>query len=153
MRIFDETKTVELTEYDLTKGYMKSDVIETEIPEQPAVEEQYHYEVVREYENGGKDIQKVIDVEAKAYLPARVEREEIGVYIPYTERELIVMSAEREISELKGKLAASDYKAIKYGEGVISVAEYAPIRAERQSWRERIGTLEAILADGGGDVL
>lgn len=153
MRIFDETKTVELTEYDLTKGYMKSDVIETEIPEQPAVEEQYHYEVVREYESGGRDVQKVVDVEAKAYLPARVEREEIGVYIPYTEREIKVMAAQREMSELKAKLAETDYKAIKYAEGFIVESEYAPIRAERQSWRERIGTLEAVLADGGGDVL
>jgi hypothetical protein len=63
------------------------------------------------------------------------------------------MAAQREMSCLKAKLAETDYKAIKYAEGFIVESEYAPIRAERQSWRERIGTLEAILADGGGDVL
>lgn len=145
MRIFDETKTVELVEFDLAKGRLKEDFIEVNVPEQPEVEEQFHYEIVKEYESGGRDVKRVIDVEGKPYAPARVEREEIMVYVPYTERELIVMSAEREISELKGKLAASDYKAIKYGEGVISVAEYAPIRAERQAWRQRIGELEVIL--------
>ena len=153
MRIFDETKSVELTEFDLTKGYLKTEFIETAIAEHAAVAEVSHYEVVREYESGGRDIQKVVDVEAIPYIPARVEREEIGVYIPYTKRELEVMAAQREMSELKAKLAESDYKAIKYAEGFITEPEYAPIRAERQSWRERIGALEAVLADGGGDAL
>ena len=142
MRIFDETKTVELTEYDLTKGYLKPDVIETEMPEQLAIEEQFHYEVVKEYENGGKDIQKVIDVEGKPYVPAYTDIEEIHIYIPYTEKELEEKAASREIAELKSRLAETDYKAIKYAEGFIVESEYAPIRAERQSWRERIGELE-----------
>lgn len=142
MRIFDETKTVELTEYDLTKGYLKPDVIETEVEEQPAIEEQFHYEIVKEYENGGKDIQKVIDIEGKPYVPAYTDIEEIHIYIPYTEKELEEKAASREIAELKSKLAETDYKAIKYAEGFISEADYAPIRAERQAWRERIGELE-----------
>ena len=82
MRIFDQTKTVELTEFDLAKGYLKTEFIETEIAEQAAVAEVSHYEVVKQYENGGYDVKKVIDVEEKPYAPARVEREEIGVYIP-----------------------------------------------------------------------
>ncbi|MBQ4091537.1 MAG: hypothetical protein IJC64_04405 [Clostridia bacterium] len=151
MRIFDETKTVELTEFDLAKGYLKTEFIETEIAEQAAVAEVSHYEVVKQYENGGYDVKKVIDVEEMPYAPARVEREEIGVYIPYTERELEVMAAEREIRDLKVRLAESDYKAIKYAEGFITEPEYAPIRAERQAWRERIGALEAVLVDGGGE--
>ena len=65
MRIFNEDKTVELNEYDERKGYLKHDVIKTDIPEQLAVEEKWHYEVIREYPNGGKDVKKVIDVEGK----------------------------------------------------------------------------------------
>lgn len=145
MRVFDKTKTVELTEYDLTKGYLKTDVIETEMPEQVATEEQYHYEVVKVYANGGKDVKKVIDVEGKPYIPAHVEKEEIQVYITYTGKELEQMSAQREIAELETRLRETDYRAIKFAEGVISAEQYAPDKAQRQAWRERIGELEIIL--------
>lgn len=143
MRIFDETKTIELTDYDLEKGYLREDVLETEIPEQLAVEEKYHYETIREYPNGGKDVEKVIDVEGKPYIPAHTERENIQVYIPYTEAELKKMVAEREIKDLKVKLGATDYQAIKFAEGVMTTDEYAPTKAQRQAWRERINELEA----------
>lgn len=145
MRIFNETKTVELTEYDLERGYLKADTIETEIPEQAAVEEVFHYETVREYPNGGKDVEKVIDVEGKPYVPAHVEREDIQVYIHYTDAELAKIEAEREIAELKGKLRETDYKAIKYAEGMLTLDEYAEIRELRQSWRDKINYLEAIV--------
>ena len=143
MRIFDETKTTELTEYDLGKGYLRDDVLETEISEQQAVEEKFHYETVREYPNGGKDVKKIIDVEGKPYVPAHTEREEIQVYIPYTEEELERMTATREIAELKAHLCETDYKAIKFAEGLISEADYAAVKAQRQAWRDRINELES----------
>lgn len=142
MRIFNEDKTIELTEYDLEKGYLKEDVIETNIPEQEEVVEEWHYEVIAEYPNGGKDVKTVIDVEGKPYIPAHTEREEILIYIPYTEDELERMAAEREISELKQKLRDTDYQAIKYAEGMYTLTEYAPIREQRQAWRDRINHLE-----------
>jgi hypothetical protein len=142
MRIFNEDKTIELTEYDLEKGYLKEDVIETNIPEQEEVEEKFHYEVIAEYPNGGKDVKTVIDVEGKPYIPAHTEREEIWVYIPYTKNELERMAAEREIAELKAKLRDTDYQAIKYAEGMYTLTEYAPIREQRQAWRDRINHLE-----------
>jgi hypothetical protein len=46
-------------------------------------------------------------------------------------------------SELKAALSATDYKAIKYAEGLISAEEYAPTKAERQALREQINALEA----------
>ena len=46
------------------------------------------------------------------------------------------------ISELKRLLAESDYKAIKYAEGFIPEDEYAPIKAQRQAWRDEINLLE-----------
>jgi hypothetical protein len=52
-----------------------------------------------------------------------------------------------EISNLKLQLKASDYKAIKHSEGLISEADYAPIKAERQAIRDRINAAEALLPD------
>ena len=46
------------------------------------------------------------------------------------------------ISELKRLLAETDYQAIKYAEGHISEQEYAPIKAQRQAWRDEINQLE-----------
>lgn len=46
------------------------------------------------------------------------------------------------IAELKVLLAESDYKAIKYAEGFFTEAEYAPIKAQRQGWRDEINGLE-----------
>lgn len=142
MRIFNEDKTVELFDCDLEKGYLKKDVIETDIPEQEEVVEEWHYEAIKEYPNGGKILEKVIDVEGKPYIPAHTEREEIWVYIPYTENELAKIAAEREIAELKAKLRDTDYQAIKYAEGMYTLTEYAPIREQRQAWRDRINHLE-----------
>lgn len=145
MRIFNEDKTVELFDCDLEKGYLKKDVIETDIPEQEEVVEEWHYEAIKEYPNGGKILEKVIDVEGKPYIPAHTEREEIWVYIPYTVEELAKIAAEREIAELKAKLRDTDYQAIKYAEGAMSLVEYAETKALRQAWRERINVLEAVI--------
>lgn len=47
-----------------------------------------------------------------------------------------------QIMALKEELAASDYKAIKYAEGLITAEDYEPIKAERQALRDRINELE-----------
>lgn len=49
---------------------------------------------------------------------------------------------QNEINALKQNLARTDYKAIKYAEGLIPEEEYASIRQERQAWRDRINELE-----------
>lgn len=53
----------------------------------------------------------------------------------------------REILRLKRLLSETDYKAIKYAEGQLSEEEYAPIKAQRQLWREQINALEASSQD------
>ena len=52
---------------------------------------------------------------------------------------------ETRIAELKRNLAATDYKAIKYAEGVLSSAEYESDRLQRQAWRDEINVLEGQL--------
>ena len=46
------------------------------------------------------------------------------------------------IIELKSKLSQTDYQAIKYAEGQLTEEEYAPIKAQRQEWRNEINLLE-----------
>lgn len=53
-----------------------------------------------------------------------------------------------KIIGLKQKLQESDYKAIKYAEGLLTEEEYAPIKAERQAMRDEINRLEAELQGG-----
>lgn len=48
----------------------------------------------------------------------------------------------QRINELKRKLKNTDYKAIKYAEGLIPLSEYQEIRGERQAWRDEINRLE-----------
>lgn len=51
-----------------------------------------------------------------------------------------------EITALKQLLANSDYKAIKYSEGLITDVEYASTKAFREDLRVQINALEAELA-------
>lgn len=60
-------------------------------------------------------------------------------------KEQLKIEGQKEIKELKEKLFNTDYQAIKFAEGLISEEEYAPIKEERQSWRDRINELEAQL--------
>lgn len=46
------------------------------------------------------------------------------------------------MKELKAKLAGTDYQAIKYAEGLLTEEEYAPIKAQRQAWRDEINQLQ-----------
>ena len=101
MKIYNEEKTQILDNPDLTNGYLKQDkiVIKT-IPATEEVKEQFHYVTIKEYENGGKDVEKVIDVEYQPSKPETYEYEDIQVYIPYTEEEL----TQKEIYKLEARL-------------------------------------------------
>ena len=50
-----------------------------------------------------------------------------------------------QIAQLKKQLADTDYQAIKHSEGLITEEEYAPIKAQRQAWRDEINSLEESL--------
>lgn len=89
MKVYDETKTRILEQYDLEKGYLKEDTITNYFEEVQEVKEQGHFETIREYPNGGKDVEWVVEVEGVEYQPAREEIEDICVYVPYTSEELL----------------------------------------------------------------
>ena len=147
MRVFNKAKTKELTEYDLSKGYLQDDTLINHIPEVAAVEEKSHQEVIAEYPNGGKDVVTIIDVEGVPYQPARDEEEPIMVYIPYTKKELTKIQNENRINELKQLLKETDYRAIKYAEGCYTAEEYQPYKELRQSYRDEINQLEQELGE------
>lgn len=48
------------------------------------------------------------------------------------------------IERLKDELHASDYKAIKHSEGLISEEDYQPIKEERESIRAEINKVEVM---------
>ena len=102
MRVFNEDKTQELKEYDLNKGHLELDKLF--IRHHKAVEEikeQWHYETIAEYPNGGKDLAKVIDVPYQAPQEEYDEYEDIYVYIPYTDEELEELNKPSELEILK----------------------------------------------------
>lgn len=72
---------------------------------------------------------------------SRLGDEHILVYSP------LIGKVRQIIKTLKGKLSATDYKAIKYAEGELSAAEYESVRLERRAWREEINKLEAFIAE------
>lgn len=73
-----------------------------------------------------------------------------GIEIELTEKEMAEINSvkilpEERIYQLKQELTLTDYKAIKYAEGLISEEDYAPMKAERQLWRDEINRLEKSL--------
>lgn len=60
----------------------------------------------------------------------------------YTDNELVIITKTKRIAELKAKLNATDYQAIKYAEGKLAAEEYEPMGIQRELWREEIRQLE-----------
>ena len=95
MRILD-LNGMELENPDLSLGYLTEDKILIAHHEAvEAVEEQWHYETVAEYPNGGKDVAKVIDAPGVEAKDAWDEYETVQRYVPYTEEELAAMEEAR----------------------------------------------------------
>lgn len=110
MRIFDADNN-EIFDPDLDKGRLEPEklfVAHHEAVE--GVQEVWHYGVVAEYPNGGKDVTRIVDVPGVQPQPAWDEYEDIQRYIPYTAEELA------EIEESKKTIW--DKLAEAYREGV-----------------------------------
>lgn len=95
MRILD-SNNVEIESPDLSLGYLTEDNILIAHHEAvEAVEEQWHYETIAEYPNGGKDVARVIDTPGVEAQDAWDEYETVQRYVPYTEEELAAMEEEQ----------------------------------------------------------
>lgn len=62
----------------------------------------------------------------------------------HTKSELSTIEKTSRINELKRLLMETDYQAIKYAEGELTIEEYALTKAKRASWRKEINELETI---------
>lgn len=92
------------------------------------------------------------DIEHNYILIADTEKSDVNGWTypkelcPHkSEHDLQVEVWNREIFELKEELQRTDYKAIKYAEGVMTDEDYQPVGIQRQTWRHRINELEELI--------
>lgn len=88
---------------DLELGWLKNETKTVHHDAVEGVEEVSHYETIREYPNGGKDVKKVVDVKAVPAQDAYDEEVAFMRYIKYTAEELAKKKAEKEKQEERKK--------------------------------------------------
>ena len=103
MKIIDENGAA-IEKPDLTLGYLTSSTEEITHPAVEGVEEQWHWETVTEYPNGGMDVQRVVDVLGVQAQEEWVEQVPIQKYIRYTAEELVAQEEARKKAEAWEKL-------------------------------------------------
>ena len=90
--------------------------------------------VTKRFENG-----VLIDIPQDELETMRLAQLE---YEQQLQRQAEIDEIQRKIDGTKAKLSQTDYQAIKYFEGFISEVDYAPIKTQRQAWRDEINALE-----------
>lgn len=80
---------------DLSLGWIEETVRTIAHEAVPAIPAVWHYVTAAEYENGGRDVVKVIDVPGTEAKEAWEENIPIGIYHPYTQEELEEIEAEK----------------------------------------------------------
>lgn len=129
---------------DDTLGYTQEELILIQHHDAiEAVEEQWHYEVIKEYPNGGKDLQKVIDIPGVEATDAWDETEEILRWYPYTEEEL----AERAAAEEAQRLAEEEEARLAQEEADRIQRENTLLRAQVSALNENISFLEECIVE------
>ena len=103
MKIIDENGAV-VENPDLTLGYLVGGTEPVEHPAVGGVEEQWHWETVTEYPNGGRDVQKIVDRPGVTAQEEWLEQVPIQRYIRYTAEELAAQEEARKKQEAKDKL-------------------------------------------------
>ena len=87
MRILDEDGN-EMESYDPDMEYITAEIIIIEHHEaKPFIPDVFHYEVVAEYPNGGKDVIRVVDIPGQQQTEAWDETETIMRFHAYSEEE------------------------------------------------------------------
>ena len=103
MKILNETGAV-VENPDLTLGYLTDDTEEVTHPAVEGVEEQWHWETVTEYPNGGKDVQKIMDRPGVQAQEEWVEQVPIQKSLRYPAEELAAQEEESKQAEAREKL-------------------------------------------------
>lgn len=130
MTVYNQEKTKILTEYDLEKGYLVRDKIIKEIlPAQEEIKEQGHYETIKEYPNGGKDVKWVVDIAKQDARPETPVYEDVQVYILYTEEEML--------NQLRYKREIECFPIINRGQlwyDTLTAEQYDELQVWYQAW-------------------
>lgn len=92
---------------DLSLGWLEDKTQTIHHDAVAGVEEVSHYETLTEYPNGGKDVQKVVDVPGVEAKDAWDEEEQMRVYHLYTAEEL---AAQAEAKKKAEEAAAAEAK-------------------------------------------
>ena len=173
MKVYNREKTEVLETYDLTKGFLKTDKIlkvhHEAVSVVPAVTvaskieairtnggkvievDGIHYEVVKEFSNGGRTLEEIEETPSVPKQEAYDEYEDIMVYIPYTEQEIKAQEKTKKVAECKQYLADTDYIVLKMGEYLADgnteevtaiKTKYAEQLAKRKEARDKINELE-----------
>ena len=107
MKIID-SNGLEIATPDLTKGYLKQETQTVHHDAVAGAEEVSHYETIREYPNGGKDVKKIVDVKAVPAQKAYDEEVEVQRYVLYTAEELAAQEKARKEAEEKAQLPTAE---------------------------------------------
>lgn len=141
MKIID-SNGVEIATPDLTLGYLKQETQTIHHDAVAGVEEVSHYETIREYPNGGKDVQKVVDVPGVDPQPAWDEEVPVMRYIRYTAEELAQREADKKAAE-DAKVEADRKKA----EQEALPQRVADLEAENAQLKEQLAMQESSMTD------
>lgn len=147
MRIFDKHDR-ELQGINENSGYLVKDsrfLMRHEAVEARA--EKGHWETVKEYPNGGKDVEWVIDEPAMEAKEAWDEYEPILRFVEFTQSEI----GQRRIEELKGLLQSTDYMILKVIEGATTLSQIADTIKQRAAWRREINEIEEAERNRGNE--
>ena len=93
---------------DLELGWLKNETKTVHHDAVEGVEEVSHYETIREYPNGGKDVKKVVDVKAVPAQEAYDEEVDVQRYVLYTAEELAAQEKARKEAEEKAQLPTAE---------------------------------------------
>ena len=122
MRILDKDNN-EITSPDLEKGYLKNETIV--IKHHEAVEAspgKSHIEVVKEYDNGGKDVVTVWDEKPTEAKEAWAETEEIQRYILCSADELSKIADAKAESERLASLPSTEERLKATEDAIMAMA-------------------------------
>ena len=105
MRILNEN-SVEISNPDLSLGYLSEEkILVAHHLAMEEVLEQWHYETIKEYSNGGKDVANIIDVAGVEAKEAWDEYETIQRYILYTDEQLKEIENQKNQPSMEERIA------------------------------------------------
>lgn len=93
---------------DLSFGWLEDTTRTIHHDAVEGVEEVSHYETLAEYPNGGKDVQKVVDVPGVEAKDAWDEEEQVQVYHLYTAEELAAQAEAKKKAEEAAMLPTTE---------------------------------------------